>query len=68
MQLHRRMEAKNKELTTLFQGIFFHHIFMEFNKEVDRLSKQALLEPKGRLTYFTWERGTTGPQTHIKLF
>ena len=60
---HRTME-----LTTLFQGICFHHIIRQFNKEVDRLSKQALLEPKGRLTYFTWEIGTTSPQNHVKSF
>jgi ribonuclease HI len=60
---HRTME-----LTPLFQGISFHHIYREFNKEADQLSKQAILEPKGRLTYFQWVRGVEGPHTHINLF
>jgi ribonuclease HI len=42
-----------KVLTTIFQEIIFQHIFREYNKEADRLSKQALLGPKGRLTYYT---------------
>jgi ribonuclease HI len=61
-------KRKTKVLTTNFQEISFHHIFREFNKEAYRLSKQALLELKGRLTYFTWENGTTGPPSHLKLF
>jgi hypothetical protein len=56
------------ELTTLFQGIRFHHIYREFNKEADQLSKQALLELVGRLTYFQWVGGVGGPHTHINLF
>jgi hypothetical protein len=45
-------KLRTMELTTLFQGINFHHIFEEFNKETDQLSKQALLEPENRLTYY----------------
>jgi hypothetical protein len=56
------------ELTTLFQGIRLHHIYMELNKDADQLSKQALLEPVGRLTYFQWVGRVGGPHTHINLF
>jgi hypothetical protein len=56
------------ELTTLFQGISFHHIYKEFNKETDLLSKRALLEPEGRLTFFQWVGGARGPLTHLNLF
>jgi ribonuclease HI len=59
---------RTKVLTTIFQEINFHHIFREYNKEADRLSKQALLGPKGRLTYYTWENGKAGPLFHLKLF
>jgi ribonuclease HI len=45
------------ELIASFQAIHYHHIYMEFNKVVDLLSKQALLEPKGRLSYFIWDGG-----------
>jgi hypothetical protein len=38
-------KLRTMDLTTLFQEISFHHIFREFNKEADQLSKQALLEP-----------------------
>jgi hypothetical protein len=51
-------KRRTLELTTSFSGIHYHHIYREFNKEVDLLSKQALLEPKGRLSYFIWEGGT----------
>jgi hypothetical protein len=61
-------KCRTKVLTTNFQEISFHHIFRDFNKEADRLSKQSLLDPKGRLTYYTWENGMTGPLSHINLF
>ena len=56
------------ELSTTFQGICFQHIYMEFNEEAHLLSKHALLEPKGRLPYFTWEGGTVRPPFHIEVF
>jgi ribonuclease HI len=40
------------DLATKFQGTYFQHIFKESNEEVDKLSKQALEAPKGRLIYF----------------
>jgi hypothetical protein len=61
-------KRRTKLLSTNFQEINYKHIYMEFNKEVDRLSKQALLGPIGRLTYYLWENGKVGPLFHLKLF
>jgi hypothetical protein len=57
-----------KELIKHFQEISFQHIFREYNKEADLLSKQALQEPEGRITYYKWENGTEGPKRHLILF
>jgi ribonuclease HI len=56
------------ELINSFQGIYFQHIYRDFNVEADLLSKQALSEPRGRLSYYVWDGGTTGPTFHINLF
>jgi ribonuclease HI len=61
-------KLRTKELASNFLGINFQHIFREFNKEADDLSKQALLAPKGRLSFFAWDNGTTGPTSNINLF
>jgi ribonuclease HI len=47
-------KIRTRDLASSFQGIIFQHIFRESNEEVDKLSKQALSTPKGRLSYFTW--------------
>jgi len=57
-----------KDLATYFLGINFQHFFREFNKEVGNLSKQALLAPKGILSFFAWDKGTIGPISIINLF
>jgi hypothetical protein len=59
---------RTKDLINFFQEINFHHIFREFNKEADQLSKQAIYEPEGRISYFKWENGAAGPLTHLNLF
>jgi len=56
------------ELMKSFQGIHFQHVYRDFNVEADLLSKQALSEPRGRLSYYRWDGGTTGPTSHINLF
>jgi len=56
-----------KDLATYFLGINFQHILREFNKEADDLSKQALLAPKGRLSFFAWDKGMAGPISIINL-
>jgi hypothetical protein len=50
-------KLRTMDLANLFQEISFHHIFREFNKETDQLSKQALLELEGRLSYYKWKNG-----------
>jgi len=59
---------KTKDLITFFQGISFHHIYMDFNKEANLLSKQALLESEGILSFYQWVGGAGGPLTHLNLF
>jgi len=41
---------------------------MDHNKEADTLSKKALHEPEGIITYYNWVNGTEGPRRHIFLF
>jgi len=40
-------KIRTKDLLKNFQAISFHHIYREFNKEADKISKQALLEHEG---------------------
>jgi hypothetical protein len=61
-------KLKTKELATTFQDIKFHHIYRDFDKEVDTLSKRALMEPEGRLSYFLWLNGTESPHSHLNIF
>jgi ribonuclease HI len=61
-------KRRTKVLSSHFQEISYLHIYREHNKEADRLSKQALLGPTGRLTYYLWENGKVGPPHHLKLF
>jgi len=61
-------KRRTKVMTTNFQEIIFHHIFRDYNKEVDPLSKQGLLDQKGNLTYDTVDYGTSGPLFHLNLF
>jgi hypothetical protein len=46
----------------------WNHIFNDYNKEADRLSKQGMLDQKGNLTYYIVDDGTSGPLFHLKLF
>jgi ribonuclease HI len=59
---------RTKDLSSLFQEINYLHIYGEYNKESNHLSKQALLGPSGRLTYYHLDNGKVGPPTHIKPF
>jgi hypothetical protein len=56
-----------RDVAASFQGINFQHIFRESN-EADKLSKKALLVPRGRLTYFTWDGENVGPSHHLNIF
>jgi ribonuclease HI len=61
-------KRRTKTMIAKFQEISFLHIFRDYNKEVDLLSKQWLLEQKGILTYYSVDDGRTGPIAHLKLF
>jgi len=57
-----------KSLSKNFQVISFHHIYRDFNKEEDKLSKVSLLVPKGKITYYWWDPGGVGPMNHLDIF
>jgi ribonuclease HI len=59
---------RTKELSSQFQEINYNHIFRDFNKEADLLSKQAFLGPSCRLTYFLLINGKAKPPNHLNLF
>jgi hypothetical protein len=61
-------KQKTRELANTFQDIIFHHIYRTFNKEADILSKRALREPEGRLSFYPWSNGVDGPHTHLDIF
>ena len=44
----------------------YHCIYREYNKETDRLSKQALLGPLSGLTFYQWENGKVDLPAHKK--
>jgi ribonuclease HI len=60
-------KSRIKNLIKHFHAISFEHIFREFNMEADLLSKKALREPKGIITYYLWTNGTEGPRRHLSL-
>jgi len=55
-------KSKINDLIKSFHAISFDHIYKEFNVEVYLLSKLALREPKGRITYYQWINGIEGPK------
>jgi ribonuclease HI len=56
------------ELVASFQTINYSHIFREFNMVADTLSKEALLEPSGRLIYYRWINGMKDHTYMLDLF
>jgi len=59
---------RTKELIKRFQEISFQHIFRDFNKEADQLSKQAIREPDGRISFYKWDSGSAGPMNYLVLY
>jgi ribonuclease HI len=57
-----------RALRSKFLAISFEHIYREFNKEADLLSKKALQEPEGVITFFKWSNGLEGQRCHIKIY
>jgi len=56
-----------KILIQNFQSIVFQHIFRVFNSNADFLSKQALMESEGLITYYKWTNGGEGPRRQLKI-
>jgi hypothetical protein len=54
-------KTRIKDLIKCFQSINFHHIYKNFNSEADVLSKQALGEPEGHISYVRWLMGLKAP-------
>jgi hypothetical protein len=57
-----------KDLFKNFQVLSFHHIYRDFNKEADKLSKEALLAPEGKITYYQWEPGGAGQTKNLDIY
>jgi ribonuclease HI len=60
-------KTRTKDLIKKFQYLSFHHLYREFNKENDKLSKEALLVPKGKIIYYQWEPGGVGQTKHLTI-
>jgi ribonuclease HI len=51
-----------------FSAIHFFHIFREFNKEADGLSKQALIAPEGNISLQLWSGGMGALHRNINIY
>jgi ribonuclease HI len=61
-------KKRTKDLIKKFQVLSFHHIYRVFNKEVDKLSKEALLALEGKITYYQWEPGGARQMKHLDIY
>jgi ribonuclease HI len=57
-----------RDLASSFQGTSYQHIFRDSNVEADKLSKRALLAPKGRLIYFKWDGEVESSPQFLNIF
>jgi ribonuclease HI len=55
-------------LQSTFRKLSFNHIYREYNKEADHLSKVALQKKAGIITYNHWVEGHEGPPHILKLY
>jgi hypothetical protein len=62
------LEAKIQGAKQKFEELHFYHIYREFNKEADGLSKRALQAPEGIISLYTWSNGEEGPARHIRIY
>jgi hypothetical protein len=56
------------ELKKLFQKISFAHVYRDYNKVVDSLSKFALLQAPGKIVYYYCEEEHEGPLQFLDLY
>jgi ribonuclease HI len=57
-----------RDLIKNFREISFTHIYRDFNREADLLSKQAIQQQEGKISYYTWVDGKEGPTLSINLY
>jgi hypothetical protein len=57
-----------RELIKQFFVITFAHVYREENQEADLLSKKALSEHPGAITYNQWNDGHEGPRFYLKMY
>jgi hypothetical protein len=57
-----------KVLIRGFLSLNFSHTYRAFNQKADELSKQALDQPKGIITYFQMGDGLVGSILFLKCF
>jgi hypothetical protein len=50
-----------------FQSITFQHIFRVFNSDADSLSKHALMETEGLITFYKWTNGEEISRRKLKI-
>jgi ribonuclease HI len=56
------------DLIKHFHSISFQHVFREENTTADTLSKQALLQPPGKIGYYQCVGDHEGPHMFLELF
>jgi hypothetical protein len=56
-----------RSLFSSFKNLSFNHIYREYNRYVDHLSKLALQKKEGIITYNLWIDGHEGPSHFITL-
>jgi hypothetical protein len=60
-------KARILSLSGKFQFITFQHIYRNFNTEADKLSKQAIDDTEGTLSYHRWTNGAAGPRRQFRI-
>ena len=61
------MEGQIKGLCEVFRTIIFTHIYRDFNKQEDELSKRDLLKQEGKIFYNQLVEGHEGPTLILNL-
>jgi len=56
-----------KILIQKFHSIDFQHIYRDFNIDAKFLSKKAMIEPEGLVTFYQWTNGDEGLRRQIKI-
>jgi ribonuclease HI len=57
-----------RDLIKNFRAINFSHIYRELNREADLLSKKAIQQQEGKITYNKWVEGKEGPTLFLNLY